>query len=213
MKKNTKSINSIKAQEKRKKLLKDIPNTLRERQKDLVRIHFKNECAITGKYDIAFDHFIPVGWGAIVRKYGIGGTTYANMIILDKSINSSKSSWNPFLWFERYGERHNISIEKWNMAVEYIAEKHGMTSYDYRNQVNACHSEIIAIRWIAHVNQSIESNGRVHPVNISNALRANLNITTVVEMFGNTRIKEAFLDNETIKLINEKKNWLESRLN
>jgi hypothetical protein len=122
MKALTKNSKSAIAQEKRKRLMKEVPNTLRQSQLDLVRNHFKNECALTGKYsNVAVDHFVPVGWGSIVRKYGIGGTTYANMIILDRSINSSKDSMNPFILFNRYGEKHGISLEKWNDAVHYIA--------------------------------------------------------------------------------------------
>jgi hypothetical protein len=138
----------------------------------------------TGHYNnIALDHFVPINWGSIVSNYGIGGTTYANMIPLSRVLNSSKGSMNPFLWFERYGERHGISLEKWNDAVQYVAEKHKMTTFDY-----------------------------IHDVDISNALKMKLNISLVVELYGSDITKKVFLDNETINLINRNKADLESRL-
>jgi hypothetical protein len=167
----------------------------------------------TGHYNnIALDHFVPINWGSIVSNYGIGGTTYANMIPLSRVLNSSKGSMNPFLWFERYGERHGISLEKWNDAVQYVAEKHKMTTFDYISRVTECYSEILAVKWITSVNSRIESRGYIHDVDISNALKMKLNISLVVELYGSDITKKVFLDNETINLINRNKADLESRL-
>ncbi|CAG7648159.1 hypothetical protein ACFQI7_12995 [Paenibacillus allorhizosphaerae] len=202
------------SQAKRKRLLREVPNTLRWYQQEEVFNHFKNDCALTGKYqNLCKDHFIPISWGRTVRKYGIGGNTYANIIPLDRSINSSKGSMNPFIWFERYGERHGISIEKWNYAVQYIAEKHRMTTFYYINRVNACYIEILAKNWVEKINSRIEPDGNVHPVYINNALKMNLNIPVVIEQFGSVKTKEIFQLSETIDLIKQSKSWFVSRLN
>lgn len=198
----------------REKCLNEIPNTLRWRQAELVLSTFKNSCALTGKSsNVQLDHFIPVNWGKIVRKYGIGGTTYANMIPLDRSINASKSSMNPSIWFETYHKRHGISIEKWNYAVRYIADKHKMAVSDYINRVNACYSEIIATKWIAEINSKIEADGKVHLVYIDRALRNNLNITVVVGVFGSSKTKDYFRSNQGLELLRERKEDFQSRLN
>ncbi|MFF0828154.1 hypothetical protein ACFYU8_14825 [Brevibacillus sp. NPDC003359] len=197
------------SRERRQKNIKELPNNLTEEQTESILENFGYRCFLTGNEGIGLDHFVPLSWGSVVMKYGIGGTTYANMIPLYRSINSSKQSMNPFIWFERYGERHGVSIEKWNSAVQYIAEKHDMTSDEYKNRVNACYNEILALRWITRVNFRIESGESIHYVDIRNALKMNLNIPVVVEMLGSIETKNAFLDQPTIDLVNQLKARLE----
>lgn len=200
------------AKEKRENAIKAVPNKLKEREAELIRKHYQYECALTCKYDtVALDHFVPLSWGPIVKKFGIGGTTYANMIPFHRSINSSKGGMNPFIWFARYGLKHGVSSEKWNNAVQYIAEKHGISTFDYINKVNACYSEVLALRWVADVNSRIESEGYHLSHLIERALRMNLNIPVVVELFGSSITKEIFLEKEATSLLNEKKAWYESK--
>lgn len=134
------------------------------------------------------------------------------MIPFHTSINRSKNSNNPFLWFERCGERHGISSDKWDAAVEYIANKHGLSSIEYENRVNACYSEIRAERWmedfnsmvIREINMVTNIKSYLSP-HIICALRKNLNIPVVVELFGSTLTRQLFNDKETINLMNELK--------
>ncbi|MBQ4901244.1 hypothetical protein KB559_20585 [Paenibacillus sp. Marseille-P2973] len=197
----------------REQRLKQIPNTLRSRQKERISYTFNNRCALTDKEsNIHYDHFVPVQWGGIVRRHGIGGTTYANIIPLHRSINASKSSMNPFIWFERYGDRHGVTLEKWNRIVDYIAGMHGMTTIDYINRVNTCYCEYLAIRWVNRISQLVERNGTVRRFFIDNALRNNLNIHIVVELFGSLEVKEYFNNNETIELVKERKHTFFKRI-
>lgn len=167
---------------------------------------FNHKCALTGKdANVQLDHFIPNRWGKIVEKYQIGGTTYANMIPLFRSINASKNAMNPFIWFDRYGDRHGVTLDKWNTIVEYIAEKHRMTTVEYTNRVNACYREFLAMRWIKRINYMLELEGEVHPVFIDNALRMDLNIHVVVETLGSMKLKDYFNSIETAELIKERK--------
>ncbi|MED1801996.1 hypothetical protein [Brevibacillus porteri] len=201
---------AMKSNYKREQILKEVPNSLSQNEVELILNHFKNECALTGKYhQVSLDHFIPLNWGSTAHKYAIGGNTYANIIPLDRSINSSKNAHNPFIWFERYGEKHGISIERWHSAIQYIAEKHGMSVFEYKNRVYACYSEILAVRWITHVNSRIELGASIHFVDIRNALIMNLNIPVVVETLGSIETKNAFLDQQTIDLVNQLKAKLE----
>ncbi len=193
--------------------MKEVPNTLRTWQIELVFDHFYNECPLTGKYhNVVKDHFIPISWGSIVRKYGIGGNTYANIVPLHRSINSSKHVMNPFQWFERYGKRHEISNEKWNAVVHYIAEKHKMSVFDFTNRVNACYSEVLALRWIEKINARVESHEFIHSVYFYNALKMNLNISLIVELYGTEKTKECFHQSNTIRQISECKSWFEQNL-
>jgi len=197
------------AREKRQELMNTVPNKLRESEAELILRTFRYECALTGKYDdIGLDHFVPLNWGSIVKKYGIGGTTYANMVPLHRSINSSKGAHNPFYWFERYGKRHNVAVVKWNAIVDYIATKHSMTTIDYINRVNACYIEIVALNWISRVNRRIYQEGSIHYVDIRNALKLCLNMSVVIELFGSKMTKEVFKDSKTISQINEVKEWM-----
>jgi 5-methylcytosine-specific restriction endonuclease McrA len=206
MDKNKKCINSAKTQEKRKRLMNEVPNTLWLYQKEQLYDDFYGECALTGKYDyVALDHFVPLNWGSTVRKYGIGGTTYANMVTLHRSINSSKSSMNPFIWFNRYGERHMVEKRRWNEIVEYIAKKHRMTSIEYIHRVNVCYSEVLAKKWITDVNARIEGEEFKHFFYINRALRMNLNISVIVELYGSLKSKEYFFNEKMLDLIKQLK--------
>ena len=197
---------------RRQQRMNDVPNTLSESQRELVLDTFKRKCALTNKrHDVELDHFVPVSWGKKVIEYDIGGTTYANTIPLNSSINSSKSSHNPFLWFKRYGERHGISRDKWKAAVEYIAKKHGLSSTEYENRVNACYSEVLAERWITDVNSRVNTDLNLTFV-INRALRMKLNIPVVVELFGSTSTQQLFNDKETIKVMNKIKVMFNRRL-
>lgn len=213
MNKSTKLTTSARTSARRRKHLKESHNTLLPSQAELVRKDFNYECALTGKTDnIVLDHFIPISWGTVVNKYRIGGNTYANMLPINRSINSSKRSHPPFFWCEKYGERHEIPIEKWNYAVQYIAEKHGMDLLEYQSRVTACVNEMLAIRWINHLHARLEKERMFRIADIDTGLKMNLNMSTVVAMFGNKRLKELFMNKGLINIVNERKILFESRL-
>ncbi|KKC46954.1 hypothetical protein VE23_07080 [Paenibacillus sp. D9] len=119
---------------------------------------------------------------------------------------------NPFIWYERYGARHGISEDKWKGIVDYIAEKHRMTTAEYINRVNACYSEYLAIRWISDIDHLLESRDEVHMAFIDRALRLGLAIHVVIELFGSLKIKEYFVNNQTIELVAERKGVFAARL-
>jgi ribosomal protein S8 len=88
-----------------------------------------------------------------------------------------------------------------------------MATFDYISRVNECYSEILAVKWITRVNSITESEGYIRSVDISNALKMNLNMPFVIELFGSVKTKEVFQNNETIIELNQSKSWFESRLN
>lgn len=95
--------------------------------------YFNNACALTGEGgDIHEDHVIPLA-------VGHGGTTYGNMIPLRADLNDSKCDRNIFEWFSENRERFNLSEERFNRLIEYLATINGLTVDEYRQFVYWCH--------------------------------------------------------------------------
>jgi hypothetical protein len=110
-----------------------LPATWTEEQRVATWSHFNNACALTGEGgDIHEDHVIPLA-------VGHGGTTYGNMIPLRADLNDSKCDRNIFEWFSENRERFNLSEERFNRLIEYLATLNGLTVDEYRQFVYWCH--------------------------------------------------------------------------
>jgi hypothetical protein len=201
---------NIEAQNRRRKyLIQSLPNTLTEEQREQVRKDFNYTCAITKrKENVQLDHFVPLSWGKLAIEYGIGGTTYANMLPLNKTLNKSKSSENPFEWIEGAKTKFNIDMSVWNKAVEYIAEKHNMPPLEFENRVNNCHNHLMVKRSIKSFNWYFNKNKRLSNFRIDFLLEKGINIEVAVEMFGNKKAKQYLQEEETKKYIKKAKEKL-----
>jgi 5-methylcytosine-specific restriction endonuclease McrA len=102
-------------------------------------------CALTGSSDnLHLDHVIPLASGH-------GGTTYGNMIPLRGDLNISKNDRNIFEWFEGNRQRFELSQEKFDRLVEWLASANAMTVEEYRTYVYWCHDNP---RIISGINES-----------------------------------------------------------
>jgi hypothetical protein len=105
-------------------------------------------CALTGEsYDIHWDHVIPLATG-------IGGTTYGNMIPLRSDLNLSKNDCNIFEWFEANRQRFELSQERFDTLIEWLASANAMSVEEYRDYVYWCHNNP---RTIDEINEKNES--------------------------------------------------------
>jgi hypothetical protein len=201
---------NIEAQSRRRKyLLQSLPNTLTEEQREQVRKDFNYTCAITKqKENVQLDHFVPLSWGKLAIEYGIGGTTYANMLPLNKTLNKSKSSENPFEWIEGAKTKFNIDMSVWNKAVEYIANKHDISPAEFQNRVNECFNHLSVKRVIKYLNKLLNMNKRPPYFYVNSLLKQGINIEVAVEKFGNKKAKQFLKVEETQNYIKKAKEKL-----
>lgn len=90
-----------------------------------IRKKFGWKCAITQNQDaISLDHFIPV-------IIGHGGTYFANLIPIQRSLNSSKKDSNPYVW----AKKNNHNLEK---VISHLAKQNSLTESEYKDFVNWC---------------------------------------------------------------------------
>lgn len=89
-------------------------------------------CALSGSDDIHWDHVIPLSIGHF-------GTSYGNMIPLRSDLNLSKQDSNMFEWFEANRQRFNLSQEKFDILIKWLANVNGVSVEDYRDYVYWCH--------------------------------------------------------------------------
>lgn len=113
---------------KRKSLVRQIEHTLTTEELVLITRKFDNRCALSGDEIEHFDHFIPVCTGC-------GGTTKENVIPLSAELNLSKGPKNPFEWIK---ERDDISIERFDYVVNYLARLNSMSYQEYKDYVYKC---------------------------------------------------------------------------
>ncbi|HWO98437.1 MAG TPA: hypothetical protein VNM45_19315 [Bacillus sp. (in: firmicutes)] len=178
-------------QRKRQERIKLLPNTLTEEQAEEIKKDFNYACALTGKDEnVQLDHFIPILWGESLNKYEIGGTTWANMIPINRSLNSSKGAMNPFIWIERYHQRHNIDLIKWQEAVQYVASKYNMTAQEFKKNIDLCYNEYLIMRWINDINEEVEKENGRKGLLMKQALRMGINIDLVVRLHGNEKAQD-----------------------
>ncbi len=106
-----------------------LPDDLTSEEFEGIKEIFGGNCALSGKADeVTIDHFIPL-------KTGKGGTIKENVIPLSISLNSSKKDSNPFEWIKT---REDISNEKFDNVVKYLADLNGMTVGQYKEYVYKC---------------------------------------------------------------------------
>jgi len=108
-----------------------LPDTFTFEERDFILNHFMGACALTGSTDYHMDHVLPIACGH-------GGTIFENMIPLRDDLNSSKKASHIFEWFSSNRNRFNLSQEKFDSLVEYLAQVNEMTKQEYRAYVDWC---------------------------------------------------------------------------
>lgn len=110
-----------------------LPSEISPEELLAVSTKFNNGCCLTGdRENVHFDHVIPL-------SIGHGGTSYGNMIPLRGDLNISKSNNNIFEWFESNRQRFNLSQEKFDALIAWLAEVNEVSVEDYRDYVYWCH--------------------------------------------------------------------------
>jgi hypothetical protein len=110
-----------------------LPYDFTDEQADEVLNIFDGKCPWTSSTDIQFDHVIPIA-------IGHGGTTLGNMIPMRSDLNNSKNDSNVFEWFEANRQRFELSQERFDNIIDYLASANAMTVEEYRAHVNWCHA-------------------------------------------------------------------------
>lgn len=108
-----------------------LPDTLSHEQMNEILDHFGG-CALSGGSNVHFDHVIPLATGH-------GGTTYGNMVPLRADLNLTKNDSNVFEWFEANRQRLNLSQEKFDSLIDWLAKANEVSVEDYRDYVYWCH--------------------------------------------------------------------------
>lgn len=180
-----------------------------------IREAFHHKCAITGEEEeVSLDHFVPLSWGDIAIEYGIGGNTYANMLPISIFLNKSKSYYNPFEWFSKAAPKHNLDVQKWNDAVEYVANKHKMTSSDYERRVNECAIQVKTRSSIYSLNKAINQNRFKPPYYLlRHLLQKGVVLEVAVQKYGYKKTKQFLKGKEVESYIDNYKVELTKRVN
>ncbi|WP_157349596.1 hypothetical protein [Bacillus sp. EE-W1] len=113
----------------RKKALVDDFTHIQMRE---VLAYFSGGCALTGSENIHWDHVIPL-------VTGHAGTTLGNMIPLRHDLNESKGEQNIFEFFKMNRQRFELSYEKFNFLIKWLAAVNDKTIQEYRDYVYWCH--------------------------------------------------------------------------
>jgi hypothetical protein len=91
-------------------------------------------CALSDEEtNIHWDHVIPL-------SIGHGGTVRGNMIPLSAELNLSKNNRNIFEWFEANRQRFELSQERFDKLIAWLASANAMTVEEYRDYVYWCHA-------------------------------------------------------------------------
>jgi predicted transcriptional regulator len=112
---------------------KGLPDDLTAAQHAFTLYEFEEKCAVTGDSNIHLDHVIPLAAGH-------GGTTYGNMIPLRADLNISKNDRNIFEWFKANRQRFELSQERFDNLIAWLASANAMTVEEYRDYVYWCHA-------------------------------------------------------------------------
>ena len=203
-------INMKLSSRRRNESKKNLPNTLTKSKEEIILRDFKHKCAITGSTEnVQLDHFIPLSWRTVPLKYGLGGTTYANMIPLSRTVNYSKNANNPFLWIQEAERRFDIDNQKWSEVVRYVANKHNMSQFDFQRIVNQCYAEYVTSRGIDRLNSLLITPNKRPPYNtLRYLLKQGVNLNVAVEKYGNDQAKQFINNSETVLQIKKMKNAL-----
>jgi hypothetical protein len=108
-----------------------LPSGFSYRDIELLKSKF-NGCALTQSEDIHWDHAIPLA-------VGHGGSVLRNMIPLRSDLNLSKNDANIFKWFEANRQRFELSQERFDNLIDWLASANAMTVDEYRDYVYWCH--------------------------------------------------------------------------
>jgi hypothetical protein len=117
---------------KRRTNLSGLEDNLTSEQRKEILDFFKG-CALTESSEFHWDHVVPISTGH-------GGTTYGNMIPLKEFFNISKKDRNIFEWFETNRQRFNLSQEKFDTLISWLADANEVSVDDYRDYVYWCHA-------------------------------------------------------------------------
>jgi hypothetical protein len=111
-----------------------LPDDWTEEQRQETWNYFENKCALSGEsLNIEAEHALPI-------SIGHGGTTHGNMYPLAKALNISKFNNNIFEWFEANRQRFELSQERFDILIAYLASANAMTVEEYRAHVDWCHA-------------------------------------------------------------------------
>ncbi|WP_416312791.1 hypothetical protein [Rossellomorea sp. FS2] len=110
-----------------------LPDDFNHEQQNEVLATFNNACALTGESTSrSWDHAIPLATGH-------GGTTYGNMYPLRLGLNISKHDRNIFEWFEANRQRFELSQDRFDSLIAWLASANAMSVEEYRDYVYQCH--------------------------------------------------------------------------
>jgi hypothetical protein len=118
---------------RRRARLRNLPADFSEQDVLNLLSLFKEGCALTGDYRIHLDHVIPLATGH-------GGTINGNMIPLRGDLNFSKNDRNIFEWFEAIRQRFELSQERFDNLIAWLASANAMSVEEYRDHVYWCHA-------------------------------------------------------------------------
>lgn len=202
-----------KASQKRGGRKKNLPNTLTSDEKENIYSHFDSRCALTKKEeDLQLDHFVPLAWGIHVLEYGIGGTTYANMLPLNLKVNIAKGQLNPFEWIVTATKKFDIEMKEWEEVIKYIATKHELSVVQFQSKVNSCYSMVLVERSIELLETRCGYKNPPYYL-IDSFLEKGINIKVAVKHFGNQAAHTFIEDEKTRRYIKEAKKSLTLKIN
>jgi len=93
----------------------------------------KERCFLTNSTkDITTDHVIPLSLG--------GDNSIDNVILLKNTANISKRDRNIFEWYQKYGKKLGVNLERFNNTISYLATLNGLTVDEYRQFIEWAHS-------------------------------------------------------------------------
>ncbi|MFL6559227.1 MAG: hypothetical protein ACJ8MO_24300, partial [Bacillus sp. (in: firmicutes)] len=119
---------------RRKARKKGLPDTLTVTEYSNTLVFFGNACALTGETEnIEKEHAIPI-------SIGHGGTTFENCYPMKSGLNQSKFNHNIFEWFEANRQRFELSQERFDNGIAWLASANAMSVEEYRSYVNWCHA-------------------------------------------------------------------------
>jgi hypothetical protein len=111
-----------------------LPHTLTTEEYDITLEYFGNSCALTGETeDLEKEHAIPI-------SIGHGGTTFENCYPMAGRLNASKYNKNIFEWFEANRQRFELSQDRFDNLIAYLASANAMSVEEYRDHVYWCHA-------------------------------------------------------------------------
>lgn len=125
----------IRLKEARREAVKRaLPGNMSEEEMINTSEYFEGKCALSGEIDVDlhFDHVVPLSTGH-------GGTVCGNIVPIASTLNTSKSDSNIFEWFETNRQRFELTQERFDKLISFLAEANEMAVDEYRDYVYWCH--------------------------------------------------------------------------